>query len=380
MVIALTSELRTWPTAYGPITQRMIFANLLRDVIRAGKCIYCGSCSAVCPTLAVQMLEDVPRLLGICIKCGYCYYACPETIEEGFKGFDEYKEEIDKRIFKLSRKEPFGVYRKIYVLKSIEDEDAFRDEAIIKVIMSYGLKKGYWDVVGYAGRDKPVTDGLLNYKVSGWRGRPSIAFREEDILNAKLKLITPGPTLLSVRGSVEELRGGYFHGSDPIRVAVFGPPQHIRSIWKGRFSWAGHIKLLKTIVFIVSYFNRKFYLPSKLNVILSKDGLSLDNIEDIRYSKDHIEFKSNGGWKRYSFDDLKEAEHPGYSNVKDFTGEYADLSIGILDDIEGVIIIARTEEGVKIVDEMISEGVLEVLDVDVNKVLDSLRRLYGDVK
>jgi len=369
----VSRELKTWPTPYGPITQRMIFANLLKDIVRPGKCVYCGSCAATCPTNAVQMLEDAPRILGVCIKCGYCYYACPVTTEEDFKGFDK---DIEESIFGLPRSEKFGVYRKIYLVKRVEDPDAFPDEAIAKKILAYGLRKGYWDVVAYSGRDSPVTDGLLNYRVSGWRGRPSIACKPGDMESAKLKLITPGPTILGVRGAVEEYKGAYFHGVEPIRVAVLGPPHHIRSIWRGRFSWAGHTKLLKTIVFMISYFARKFYLPSKLNVILMRNGLSLESIEDIEYKRNSILFKAGDKVVEYRFEDLEEAIHPGISSIKDLTGEYSDLSIGLLDDVEGVVLIARSEEAVSLLDELLGEGVLESLEFDERDLVNKLNKLY----
>jgi len=354
----------------------MIFANLLRDVIRTGKCVYCGHCSAACPTLAVQMLEDVPRILGICIKCGYCYYSCPETSEDEFPGFEGYEDKIDERIFGEKRKNRFGVFKRVYVVKTLDDPSSFPDEAVLKKILAYGLRKGYWDVVVYPGRDEPVTNGLLNYNVSGWRGRPSIAFKPEVIENARLKLITPGPTILGVRGAIEELKGSYFHGSDPVRVAVLGPPQHIKSIWKGRFSWAGHRKLLRNIVFTVSYFKRPFYLPSKLNLILSKNGLSLDNITDLRLEKDRVVFISGDRVLELKYADLKEAEHPGISSDPDITGEYADLSAGSLDGVDGVILIARSEEASKLLNEIFEEGLLEEIKVSEEDVLAKLNSLY----
>lgn len=372
----MSQELKVWPTPYGPITQRMIFANLLKDIVRTGKCVYCGHCSAVCPTNAVQMLEDVPRILGVCIKCGYCYYACPKTSEEDFPGFIGNERIVDKMIFETERKELFGVYRKIYVVKKVEDKESFAEESVLKRVFAYGLSKGYWDVVAYSGRDTQVTDGLLNYRVSGWRGRPSIATKPEEMEEAKMKLITPGPTVLGVRGAVEELKGAYFHGTDPIRVAVLGPPQHVKSIWRGRLSWAGHTKLLKTVVFTASYFKRPFFLPSKLNTILSKEGLTLDNVLDIELYNDKVVFKGANKSVEFKLDDLKEAIHPGFAQDPDITGEYADLSAGIVDGVDGVVVIARTEEAVKIMDEVLSEGVLEEISVDESLVISKLNSLY----
>jgi coenzyme F420-reducing hydrogenase beta subunit len=262
------------------------------------------------------------------------------------------------------------------VVRKVDDTSSFPDEAILKKVLAYGLKKGYWDVVAYSGRDEPVTNGLLNYNVSGWRGRPSIATKPEDIEKAKLKLITPGPTILGVRGAVEELSGTYFHGSDPVRVAILGPPQHIKSIWRGRLSWAGHTKLLKTIVFTVSYFKRRFYLPSKLNLKLSQNGLSLDSATDLKLEKDGIVFIGGDKVLELKYDDLTEAEHPGISSDADITGEYADLSAGILEGIDGIVLIARSDEATKLLDEMFKDGLLERVEVSEEDLVSRLNSLY----
>ncbi len=51
--------------------------------------------------------------------------------------------------------------------------------------------------------------------------------------------------------------------------------------------------------------------------------------------------------------------------------------MGLLNNVDGVVIIARSEEGVKLLDEAIGDGVLEPVDFDLDVVLDGLRGLYG---
>ncbi len=372
----MSSEPKLWPTPYGPITQRKIFANLLKDIIRTNKCVYCSACASVCPTYAIQMLDDVPRLLGVCIKCGYCYYACPGTVEEGFQGFGDYKD-VDTKVFGTERTERFGVYRKIYVVEAIEDEDAFPEEAVLKAILKFGMEKGYWGAVAYAGRDTPVTEGLLSYQVVGWKSRPSYALKPSDVERIKLKVFTHPPTILGLRGIVDELKGGFFQGVEVPQVAVLGPPEHIRSIWKGRLSWAGHTKLLRTVVFTASYFHRKFFQPTKLLPILAKKGVNFNNISDVEYGSDSIKFKVGDKWVEFSFEELEPSINKAIEEAGDMTGEYADVSAGRVEGVDGIVLIVRTEKAEEIVSRMFDEGLLKPLDFDESLVKSKLNELYG---
>ncbi|HIQ13570.1 MAG TPA: 4Fe-4S dicluster domain-containing protein [Thermoprotei archaeon] len=374
----MSSQPKLWPTPYGPITQRKIFANLLKDIIRTNKCVYCSACASVCPTYAIQMLDDVPRLLGVCIKCGYCYYACPGTEEEGFQGFTDLKY-IDMKVFGVERSERFGVYKKIYVVEEVEDDNAFPEEAVLKIILKYGMENGYWDAVAYAGRDEPVTEGLLSYQVVGWKSRPSYALEPSDIDNMKLKVFTQPPTILGLRGVIEELKGGFFQGVEVPRVALLGPPEHIRSIWRGRLSWAGHTKLLRTVVFMASYFHRKFFQPSKIQPILAKKGVNLSNISDVEYLSNSIRFKVDGDWIEFSYDELKPGINGAIEDAGDITGEYADVSTGRVEGVEGVIVIARTDLSHEIISRMLDEGLLKPLEFDEAYIKSKLNGLYGGV-
>ena len=371
------SELRTWPTSYGPIVQRKIYANLFTEIIRQNKCVLCAACMAVCPTNAIVILGETPRLTGVCIKCGYCYYACPSTTDETFSGFSEELSRVETRVFGVEREEVFGVYRKILVVKEVEDPLATVEEGVIRRLMMFGLDKGYFDVVGFPGYGEPVTKYMLMPPRGKWEAAASIARSSEELSRVRLKPLTPGLTYNSVRGAFEELIGGFFYGVDPLRVAVFGPPQHIRSVWRMRFSWSEHKKLSKTIVFTASYFYRPVYAYKDLKTLLANKGVNLDMVEDWVFHPDGIEFIVDGNSVKFSYSELDSAIYKGFRTIFDPTGEFADISVGLLNNVDGVVIIARSEEGVKLLDEAIGDGVLEPVDFDLDVVLDGLRGLYG---
>ena len=370
------SELKTWPTAYGPIVQRKIYANLFTEVIRQNKCVLCGACMATCPTNAIIIINETPRLTGVCIKCGYCYYSCPSTTDDMFKGFEYDRNRVEKRIFGEVRKEDFGVYRKIYVAEPTEDSNATLEEGLIRRLMIFGLDRSYFDVVGFGGYGDYVTKHLLMSPRGKWEAAALIASSSNELENVRLKPLTPALTYNAVRGALEELSNGFFYGSEPIRVALFGPPQHIRSVWRMRFSWSEHRKLSRTIVFTISHFERPYYSYKELRNILMTDDVDIDTIEDWVFEDDGISFLIDGKWRKYSYDVLSPAIYKGFNLIKDPTGEYADVSIGRIMNIDGIVVITRSEEGERFVEEAVNEGILKPKDIDVDKIVSGLKSLY----
>lgn len=371
------SGMKTWPTSYGPIVQRKIYANLFTEIIRQNKCVLCGACVAVCPTNAIIVMVETPRLTGVCIKCGYCYYSCPSTTDESFSGFTEELDMVENKIFGSRRKEFFGVYRAIYVVEPVDDPLATLEEAIIRRLMMYGLDKNYFDVVGFPGYGEPVTKYMLMPPRGRWEAAACIATSATELEGVRLKPLTPGLTYNAVRGSLEELVGGFFHGVDPIRVALFGPPQHIRSVWRMRFTWSEHRKLSRTIVFTASTFNRPYYSYKDLRSLLAGKGINIDLVSDWFFHRDGIEFIIDNKSILISYDDLDGAIYKGFKTISDPTGEFADISVGLVDGVDGIVVIARSEGGKRLIDGAIDDGVLAVREFDEESVLSGLRALYG---
>ena len=371
----MTEVVKVWNTPYGPITQRKIFANLFAEVIRRGRCILCGACIAVCPINALILSNEMPRLLGACIRCGYCYYACPLTTDEEFKGFDD-KKYVDKLVFNEVRSEVFGVFKKIYVVERVKDDNACPDEAIARKILAYGLKRGFFDIVIFSGYGEPANKYLIS-TVGRWEAKPMYVFNYNMINEARLKPLTPGAPYIGLRGAIEEYVAGFYPGSRTVRVALFLNPMQVRAIHRMKNTKIQFRKLTKTVVFTVSTFSRPFYSYSLLKKILAKDGIDIDSIEDWRFELDGLSILYKSEWRKYSYDSLKEAYYKGYMSIDDLTGEYADLSIGILSDIDGVVMICRSKRAVKLVEEAIRDNILKKVDISLDEVLDKLKSLYG---
>ncbi len=46
--------------------------------INQEKCTFCGGCSSVCPTMAIEVKDSSCKILEEkCVKCSLCYKFCP---------------------------------------------------------------------------------------------------------------------------------------------------------------------------------------------------------------------------------------------------------------------------------------------------------------
>lgn len=362
------SQRPLWPVPYGKISQRRIFANLLKDVIRTQDCIGCGTCVAVCPVNALQMGIDYPRLFGICVRCGYCFYSCPVSVDEDFKGFDEMKDRVESLAFGETREEPFGVYKKIYIVKNFTSPE---DSA--KAIIRYLLEHDLIDAVATMGFGEAAFGYMLQ------RPRPKISLDplviiDPSNIDSDIGIwVISGPSGMALRGAAEELTASFFQESVIPRVAYYAPPSHVRAIWRSRMSKISNRKVGQPVEYIVTVFGRKYYSLSKLKVSLMNFGINIDDVTDYEVDHEGITFITNGTNKKVMYSDIEDAIHPGISKVKDLTGEYSDVSIGLVDG--SLIMIVRSDRMAVLVDNMINEGLFEVEEADEG-VIDRLRGMY----
>lgn len=357
-----------WPTPYGKIVSRKIFANLLKEVIKQNLCVACGTCVAACPANVLAMGEEFPKLVGACIRCGYCYGACPITIDEEFAGFNG---EIDVEIFGERRKEIFGIYKNIYVFTDQYPED------IIKKILKYLLDEKIVDVVATYGYENYIFKEMLLMPRHPIIPGPIVITRSEDISKKIKPFILSPPTGLSLRGASDELYASHFQASYTPKICYLAPPPHIRAVWRMRLGASGNYKLEGGVRLMITIFNRQIYSLSRIKKILTDKGLDFNKLRNFKIDNNGIIFIFDGNMGPvevlFTYDELEKAIHPSITKVRDRTGEYADISIGKIKN--RVFIITRSEDGDKYIQGMIKRKILDLDKVD-EKEIELIRGLY----
>lgn len=354
------SERTLWQTQYGPIVPRSIFANLLKDVIRAGKCIGCGTCVAVCPVSAITMIDEIPRLSAMCIRCGYCYYSCPITTDKLFSGFDNLKRDELSKIFGDNYNEgPYGYYRSIY---KCDGEKSILN--IIKSIMRFLLQNNYIDLIATSGFNNLYANSMV--KLSNIIPNPLLISSVDELDNLTL-WITTSPSGVALRIAVDEFFASFFQASYIPKICYFAAPTHVRAIWRMRLGWGGNIKIAEPIYLTITVFGNKYYTLQSIKDALSKMNIDVSEIKKYLIDGDNVVFKLKSGDEiNISLQQVEGEIHQGINNLNDKYGNFADLSIGMIDDEPYIIV--RSVKAEKIINEFVKAKYLQLKHVEIKGI------------
>ena len=338
------------------------------EVVKSNLCTGCGTCVSLCPNEALELVIDEKKGIYIpelneknCTDCGICYEVCP--------GHSVDFKELDFGIF---GKEPddvlIGNYINCYVGHANEYEIRYNSAAggLVTQLLIFALDEGIIDgaLVTRMKKDNPLEP------------EPFIARTREEITGASKSKYCPVPANLMLKEILKE--NGKF--------AVVGLPCHIQGIRKAEMI---NNKLKENIVLhlgILCSVNRNFlgteYLLQKFN-IKKEDVAQLDYRGEGWLGGMSITLK-NGNKKFISYPLYWTRMLRSYfvpmrcTLCSDQSCELADISLGDIwlpeyrdDKIGTSLIISRNKIGERILQNAVSKKIIEIRNIDRNKVVES---------
>jgi len=188
----------------------------ISQVVKDGLCTGCGTCVALCPEEAIEMV--INRKKGIyvpeldedkCSNCGLCYKVCPGH-EVDFKTLN----------LEIFGKEPedilIGNYLNCYVGHSMDYDIRYNSASggLVTQLLIFALKEELIDgaLVTRMKKDKPLEP------------EPFIARTKEEIIEARGSKYCPVPANVALKEILEAEEGE--------RFAVVGLPCHLHGIRK----------------------------------------------------------------------------------------------------------------------------------------------------
>ncbi len=236
--------------------------NDISDVVEKSLCTGCGTCFALCPTSAIEMYVEqrqgiyLPRIDSQrCNRCGLCYKICPgHTID---------LEHLNMAIF--------GVSPPDFRVGNLQD--AFVAHAMDQQIRFNGSSGGMITALLVHAFEKNLLDGALVVGMRPdmpWEPQPFIARTADDVISAAGSKYTP----VSANVALVEIlkRDG--------RYAFVGLPCHIHGLRKAQMT---NIALRKRIVLVLGLFCASARTFVGLDILLSRFGMTRNDIETIRY-------------------------------------------------------------------------------------------------
>jgi coenzyme F420 hydrogenase subunit beta len=327
------------------------FNDLQKDIIDQQICTSCGTCEAVCPVNAIELIETIPNRVGNCIECGICYANCPSA------SFDT--EVMDQTVFGRTRK-PIenltGIYQKAYQAKAIQEDihSKAQDGGVVTALLTQFLNDG---------GDAVIVADLEEDKI--WVPKPTVAKTREEAIKAAGTKYTPSPALVGVKEAVKEKLE---------KIAVVGTTCQMRGL---SLATAGPLKnrkiadavALKVGLFCMETFNYDDYMKYLEDNDVDPEQVTKFEIKNGRF------YAWNGEERlhRAKLAKVKPLIRSTCSHCTDFTSEFSDISVGNVGTPAGYsTVIVRNEKGQKILDAAIKSGLIEatsIIDFDKEETL-----------
>lgn len=339
--------------------------ELDEEIIKTGKCVYCGACAAFCDNIKFDADREIPIEDGSCKEVntcrdgfGVCYNLCLKTNMEQFPICA-----MDRWIFGKRHDKILGHYKKIVSIKLTDiTRKRFPPEAgPITALLSISMEEGLIDAA-------IVTD-----KDELYRPFPMIAESQEDLYKAAGYKPSQSPTLSLVG---EAINKGYSN------IAVVGTPCQIHALRKLQNHPSFDFEAYDLISLAIGTFCFGTFHNVQLSDCFNEYGVNPSEILNVKTDKNNFKMVVNtkSGNKEIPLNYLydKSIRNACFS-CSDYVSEFADISVGNVGSEDGYkTFIIRNKRGMEVFNLAIEKDLIEtkpltkdneelVLDITRNK-------------
>ncbi len=324
------------------------FGDLLVNIIKKDRCMFCGGCISSCPIAAIGYRDEKPVPVSRCEQCGMCVTHCPRF------GLDFELAETDLFGRARNEDEPIGIYQSYAIAraKARSIRRACQDGGVVTALLTYAMDKKYIKAAIVTGTDPEIP----------WKPVPVLAQSQDAILNAAGSKYTVSPNN-SLLGYAYQEYDAYIPGTAHLRsLAIVGTPCQAESLRKMQYSEYGTLKITEIVKFFISVFCWDNFHYEGIKLFVESKGLDMKSIT--KFDIKRGVFYAYQGNKEVIAAKLKEVKDHSLEACKectDLTGELADINVGSQGAPDGwCFIILRTPFGKQLFDEAVKNGYLEL--------------------
>ncbi len=331
------------------------YEELEAKIIDTGECTVCGACITACPDSHIKLIENRPKRLKRamdCVGCYTCYDACYMLRHDLIK-------DIEGSTIGWGKKEGIGLYRRIVAAKTKDPQvtKECQDGGIVTTLLLYALDRG-------------IIDGALVVGREDWAPIACVAQTMDEIIHAAGTKYGVVPVLKALRMAVVD------HGLG--KICVVGSPCHIQSI---RYLRHKGLPLASSVKLTIGLFCRENYEYACIIKKIGAKGVDITQVSKLDVS-DEFHIYAEGEKMSFPITEAKSCVPRHCLVCQDLAAELADIAIGSGGSAEGwSTVIIRTEEGEKVFDGMVKEGLVETKDiVDIDYLIEMANRKKGKAK
>ena len=328
--------------------------ELLQDVRERGLCVECGACVSLCPYFKTH--QGKTAMVFPCdLPEGRCYAYCPKAEVD----LDELSM---NRWGKLYETTPLGNY--IQVLKTRAGKNApageFQAGGSVSSIITFAMTQGIIDASVLTDRE-------------GLTPVPRLVTRTEDVIKCAQSKYTTAPTLEALNIAMHEGQG---------KLGVVGTPCQITALTQLRSNPLNLPDFSDPVSLVVGLFCTWALDARLLEPMLSK-RLNIKNIKKMDIPPPPAEILVVETEKKrieIPLDEIRPLIPKGCLICPDMTSEWADISVGVLEnEPEWNTLIIRSEFGLEVIERAVTEGWL-ITERLPEKSLQHLKIAAGNKK
>jgi len=333
------------------------------EIIKAGKCVYCGACGAFCLNIKYDKQKEIPIEDGSCEDVntcrdgfGVCYNLCPET------GIEQIPLSLlDKWTFGKDQDKILGHYIKIVSVKLTDSakENLPIEAGPLTGVLQTAMKEGLIDCSIVTDKD----EDFVPY--------PILATNEEELFKGIGYKPSQSPTLSLIGEAINK---------ENVDIAVVGTPCQIQALRKLQNHPLFDFEAYDLVTLAIGTFCFGTFYNQRLRECFKELDLDMNQIQKISTDKNNFKMKvtTNAGTKEIPMNYLYDnAIRQACFACSDYTAAFADISVGnIGSEQEWRTFIIRTPRGKEIYDLAVQKGILEektLLKDDEELVLDITR-------
>ncbi|MFX0030541.1 MAG: Coenzyme F420 hydrogenase/dehydrogenase, beta subunit C-terminal domain [Candidatus Hermodarchaeota archaeon] len=328
------------------------FQDLYDLVISKENCVNCGACLTICPRINFD--KNTPKLIDSDPECSLCYKYCPKTFFP--------KSLFEKEIFKENNNQDslLGNFQEILAAKSTNNKILQKSQngGVVTSLLCHAFNSGLIDGV------------LMVKKDDNWHPKPFIARTQEEIISAAGSIYAMTP-LLSVYNEA-------VHKFKVKNLAFVGLPCQIYSVRKFQLFSPLSDKYGKFKLILGLFCSSNFSYDSISNLVQNFFGISMKDIEklDVSHGK-LISYLKDGSIKQISLERISKYHYPSCKNCKDYSAEFADISIGSVGapDNKWNSVLIRSNFGKKLFNNAVKHNKIIIsYNIDKQKIKNASKR------
>ncbi len=340
------------------------------EVIKTGKCVYCGACGAFCANIKFDLDKEIPieDEDGSCKEVttcrdgfGLCYNTCPKT------GTNEIPLSLlDKWVFGKEQEKILGHFKKIISVKVTDSarEKIPPEAGPITALLWISMEKSLIDA-------SIITDNDDNF-----RPFPMIAENQRDLFKGIGYKPSQSPTLSLIGDAINK-------GNTDI--AIVGTPCQIQGLRKLQNHPGFDYEAYDLISLAIGTFCFGTFHSKQLTGIFEDNNINSNGIKRIETDKNNFKMiiSTNSEKKEISLNHLYENSiRNACFACSDYSSSFSDISVGNIGSEAGwKTLIIRTDRGEEIIDLALDEGILEAkqLEKDNKEIILDITRNKTDI-